>query len=572
MARYLYKFRISFRGADFSGIKNPPKPSPEAFKDLRKAASLVAPPSKINEKIFACQVLMADLVGKRLNLSLDPSVFPLNGSNPFLSLKATSSERLDVDRIFFPSGTYPLLDASETMFLGLEGNWDQESLSRWEEENGPLYGGLSLSMDIGEGKRIDPVCFSSISMEYTGYRMHLDGESSTNSSLREMRVSREEFEDTIHEYPELWIEVKRPKENMPIAYFSGSLSTPFDMDKEGHSDTGKIESSLILRKKKGYRSKWPVDATITCHSGDGKAWAQIRANYAPFKRVKKMIRDMYSSKILLKMLQRSAPKLELAKARWWINLIDSRAGKVEVNGWDNTPTDTSHSIALPEDQYQNLVSVKDFDFHLLYGDGQDRPSPFAVFVPGSLEKYPEYQGNVHLFRIDDDRFYLIADHNLAMLGDNAYSINFSYHKILSGGAEKAIETARHWANISIASLLGYREISLYPRRIITSSNGNEKLEGEILGFDLQNPCYENMLDRTLQEIIISIYGIERFRITDTFDLKQNPEAIPRLMKEVNQKFEIELYPEAMEIINTYQDLKDGVDLFLDLKRQDEANR
>jgi len=571
MARYLYKFRISFKGAGFSGIQNPPEPSAQALKDLRKASSIVDPPSQINEKTFACQILMSDLVGKRLHMSFDPAVFPLNGSNPFISMEATNSSKLDVDRIFFPSGTYPVIDASKTMFLGLNGNWDRESFSKWEKDNGPLYGALTLSMDIGRGRTISPICFSSISMEYTGYRMPL---TKKRIPLLEVGVSKKQFKDAIAEYPGFWIEMKRPEEKKPMAFFSGSLNLPFDRDKEGHSDSGKVECCVTLRKKSRNRSKWPVDGTITYRSGDNRSSAEIRANYAPLNRVKGIMKNMYSNELLLRMLKKSTPSLELARARWWINLLDKRAGHVKGKGWDNSLPGITDSIVLDGGRYRALLTGTNKNLYLLDRETQNKASLYSVFVPGSLKHIPEREGNVYLFRVDKDTFYLRVIHDLALLGDNGYSISFSYHQLLDGGKEKALKTACHWADISMASLMGEKEISLLCKKITTDNAlaGDTKENDGILGFYPLSSRHTIRQDGPLREILAHAYRIEHHNINDGFDLKQDPEALSMVVEEINQQLGIELYPEAMEFINTYHDLKNGVRLFLDLKKQDEANR
>lgn len=569
MPRYMYKFRINFKGADFSGIQNPPKPSSQILKDLREASSVVAPPSQINKKIFACQILMADLVGKRLNMSFDPAVFPMNGSNPFISMETMNSTKLDVDRIFFPSGTYPVLDASKTMFLGLEGNWDRKSFSQWEKNNGPLYGGLNLSMDIGRDKTISPVCFSSISMEYTGYSMPL---TKKRIPLLEVGVSKKQFKDAIAEYPGFWIEMKRPEEKKPMAFFSGNLYIPFSRDKDGHSDSDKVECCVTLRRKSRNRSKWPVDGTITYRSGDGKSSAEIRASNAPLNRVKGIMKNMYSNKLLLRMLKKSTPSLELARARWWINLLDKRAGHVKGNGWNTSLPGITDSIVLEADKYRDLLTGTNKNLYLLDRETQRKASLYAVFTPETLEHIPEREGNVHLFRVNEDTFYLRVIHDLTVLGDNGYSISFSYHQILDGGKEKTLKTACHWADISIASLMGEKEISLSCKKITTDTAiaGKGKQNDGILGFYPRSSSHTFKLDNPLRKILANAYRIEPHNINDDFYLKQDPEALSRVVDEINQQFETGLYPEAMEFINTYHDLKDGVKLFLDLKKQDEA--
>ena len=570
MARYLYKFRISFKGTDFSGIQNPPQPSAQALKDLRKASSLIAPPSQINDKTFACQILMADLIGKRLHLSFDPSVFPMNGSNPFISTERTNSKKLNVDRIFFPSGTYPVLDASKTMFLGLEGNWDSESLSQWEKDNGPLYGALTLSMDIGRSKTISPVCFSSISMEYTGYSMPL---TKKRIPLLHVGVSRKDFKDAISEYPGFWIEMKRPEDKKPMAFFSGSLYIPFDRDREGHSDSGNVECCVTLLKKSRNRSKWPVDGTITYRPGYNRSSAEIRVSNAPLSKVKSIMENMYSNDLLLRMLKKSAPSLDLARARWWLNLVDRRAGNVKDKDWNNRLPAISDSIILERNKYWNLLTGTTKNLYLLDRETQRKVSLYAVFTPETLEHIPEREGNVYLFRIDEDTFYLRVIHDLAVLGDNGYSICFSYHQLLDGGEEKALKTAYHWAKISMASLMGEKEISLLCKKITpdTAIAEDDKLDEGILGFYPRTYSPKIMIDGSLRKILGKTYGIDPHNITDGFDLKQNAEALSMVVEEINQQFEIKLYPEAMKIMNTYQNLKDGVGLFLDLKKQDKAN-
>jgi len=573
MARYLYKFNVNFKGVDFASIVNPPKPSYEILSDLEKASSLVAPPSILNEKTMACIILMQDLVGKKLQMTFDPEHLPKKYKNLILSEEATTFHGLDIERIFFPSGIYPLLDATKTIFLPLEDNWDQEYLKDWEEANESLSECLSLSMDIGQKRKLYPLSLGSISMKYSRVRVPLDGQSMNDTSLREICVDRENLNKTLVTNPGLWIECSNPLKGEDLACFEGEKELPFEVNPQGQFVSGRFGAKVKLLKKKGFRSEWPTNAHIAYESDDGNTIARIDFQGAPLKKVKDLLKKAYSDDLLLEMLQRSVPNVDLARTRWWLDLVDERSGRVKITSWDIPSPDKSLSFILEDNEYNDLIKRNTPHLQLLEEDLQSETSLIAIFSTDTFDCEMGNPAKVRLFQTDNNTFYLWISHEMTFLGENEYSIIFTMEKMLKGDLERAVEISQYWAQISFCALMGKKEVLLHPKRIQSYSILGSKLEGNgILYYDPSEPPYVDLVDIVLKELVIQTYQLETDGITRDFNLMQDPPALNALLSSLEKKLDIIFDEKTWGNIQTYNELKNTCDWFYPLQETGEEEK